>query len=69
MKFKKYNRTISAVYNWKGDVRSGLPLEIGEAVQILEENGGKCLVFDYFDRDNLERMLPLTMHGLHPQNF
>ncbi|CAH0749513.1 unnamed protein product, partial [Diatraea saccharalis] len=29
-----------AVYNWKGDVRSGLPLEIGEAVQILEENGG-----------------------------
>lgn len=31
---------ISAVYNWKGDVRSGLPLEIGETVQILEENGG-----------------------------
>ncbi|XP_045534421.1 dedicator of cytokinesis protein 3 [Papilio machaon] len=29
-----------AVYNWKGDVRSGLPLEIGETVQILEENGG-----------------------------
>nr|XP_021207510.2 dedicator of cytokinesis protein 3 isoform X1 [Bombyx mori] len=28
-----------AVYNWKGDVRSGLPLEIGETVQILEENG------------------------------
>lgn len=37
-------------------MRSGLPLEIGEAVQILEENGGKSLVFDYFDRDNLERM-------------
>ncbi|KAJ2938264.1 hypothetical protein O0L34_g17606 [Tuta absoluta] len=29
-----------AVFNWKGDVRSGLPLEIGETVQILEENGG-----------------------------
>ncbi|XP_045764992.1 dedicator of cytokinesis protein 3 isoform X2 [Maniola jurtina] len=29
-----------AVYNWKGDVRSGLPLEIGETIQILEENGG-----------------------------
>ncbi|XP_045514580.1 dedicator of cytokinesis protein 4 [Pieris brassicae] len=29
-----------AVYNWKGDVKSGLPLEIGETVQILEENGG-----------------------------
>nr|QGA73380.1 dedicator of cytokinesis protein 3 [Spodoptera frugiperda] len=28
-----------AVYNWKGDVRYGLPLEIGETVQILEENG------------------------------
>ncbi|CAH2209184.1 jg24367, partial [Pararge aegeria aegeria] len=28
------------VYNWKGDVRSGLPLEIGETTQILEENGG-----------------------------
>ncbi|XP_045446102.1 dedicator of cytokinesis protein 3 [Melitaea cinxia] len=28
-----------AVYNWKGDVRSGLPLEIGETVQILEEHG------------------------------
>ncbi|KAM3961593.1 LOW QUALITY PROTEIN: dedicator of cytokinesis protein 3-like [Aphomia sociella] len=27
------------VYNWKGDVRSGLPIEIGETVQILEENG------------------------------
>lgn len=34
--------TISAVYNWKGDVHSGLPLEIGETVQILEEHGGKC---------------------------
>ncbi|VVC93539.1 unnamed protein product [Leptidea sinapis] len=29
-----------AVYNWKGDVKAGLPLEIGETVQILEENGG-----------------------------
>ncbi|XP_060800928.1 dedicator of cytokinesis protein 4 [Amyelois transitella] len=27
------------VYNWKGDVRSGLLIEIGETVQILEENG------------------------------
>uniref|UniRef100_A0A1B6BYQ6 Dedicator of cytokinesis protein 3 n=1 Tax=Clastoptera arizonana TaxID=38151 RepID=A0A1B6BYQ6_9HEMI len=26
-----------AVYNWNGDVRYGLPLEIGETVQILEE--------------------------------
>lgn len=31
---------VTAVFNWKGDVRSGLPLEIGETVQILEEHGG-----------------------------
>ncbi|CAG9138452.1 hypothetical protein JYU34_016866 [Plutella xylostella] len=29
-----------AVYNWKGDVQCGLPLEIGDSVQIFEENGG-----------------------------
>ncbi|XP_051163357.1 dedicator of cytokinesis protein 3 isoform X2 [Leptopilina boulardi] len=29
-----------AVYNWKGDTRYGLPLEIGETVQILEECAG-----------------------------
>ncbi|XP_041975951.1 dedicator of cytokinesis protein 4 isoform X2 [Aricia agestis] len=36
----KSSKLAVAVYNWKGDVRSGLPLEIGETVQILEENGG-----------------------------
>ena len=41
--FNHTNILISAVYNWKGDVRSGLPLEIGETVQILEENGGKSM--------------------------
>ncbi|CAH2075484.1 unnamed protein product, partial [Iphiclides podalirius] len=39
-----------AVYNWKGDVRSGLPLEIGETVQILEENGGWCRGFSTTNR-------------------
>lgn len=34
---------VLAVYNWKGDVRSGLPLEIGETVQILEEHGGNVI--------------------------
>ncbi|XP_033363791.1 dedicator of cytokinesis protein 3 isoform X1 [Bombus vosnesenskii] len=29
-----------AVYNWRGDTRYGLPLEIGETVQILEECTG-----------------------------
>ncbi|XP_012533282.2 dedicator of cytokinesis protein 3 isoform X1 [Monomorium pharaonis] len=29
-----------AVYNWPGDMRYGLPLEIGETVQILEECAG-----------------------------
>lgn len=28
---------LSAIYNWKGDTKHGLPLEIGETVQILEE--------------------------------
>ncbi|XP_072940797.1 dedicator of cytokinesis protein 3 [Epargyreus clarus] len=36
----KSTKLAVAVYNWKGDVRSGLPLEIGETIQILEENGG-----------------------------
>lgn len=31
---------FAAVYNWCGDTRYGLPLEIGETVQILEECAG-----------------------------
>jgi hypothetical protein len=31
---------FAAIYNWKGDTRFGLPLEIGETVQILEESQG-----------------------------
>lgn len=30
-----------ALYNWRGDTRYGLPLEIGETVQILEECAGQ----------------------------
>lgn len=36
-KTKKYG---VAIYNWKGDTRFGLPLEIGDTVQILEECQG-----------------------------
>ncbi|XP_054273723.1 dedicator of cytokinesis protein 3 isoform X2 [Macrosteles quadrilineatus] len=36
-KIKKYG---VAVYNWNGDVRFGLPLDIGDTVQILEECQG-----------------------------
>jgi len=32
--------SFAAVYNWRGDTRYGLPLEIGETVQILEECTG-----------------------------
>ena len=32
---------FAAVYNWRGDTRYGLPLEIGETVQILEECSGE----------------------------
>ncbi|KAJ8687483.1 hypothetical protein QAD02_023277, partial [Eretmocerus hayati] len=28
------------IYNWRGDTRYGLPLEIGETLQILEECAG-----------------------------
>lgn len=31
---------VTAVYNWRGETRYGLPLEIGETVQILEECAG-----------------------------
>lgn len=31
---------FSAIYNWKGDTRFGLPLEIGDTIQILEEYEG-----------------------------
>ncbi|KOB68003.1 Dedicator of cytokinesis protein 3 [Operophtera brumata] len=41
----KSTKLAVAVYNWKGDVRSGLPLEIGEAVQLLEENGGESFIY------------------------
>ncbi|CAB0036454.1 unnamed protein product [Trichogramma brassicae] len=30
----------NSIYNWRGDTRYGLPLEIGETVQILEECAG-----------------------------
>lgn len=32
---------VLAVYNWQGDVKHGLPLEIGDSVEILEEYNGK----------------------------
>lgn len=35
-----YYFLFTAVYNWRGDTRYGLPLEIGETVQILEECAG-----------------------------
>jgi dedicator of cytokinesis protein 3 len=31
---------VSAIYNWEGDTRYGLSLEIGDTVQILEECEG-----------------------------
>ncbi|XP_043283024.1 dedicator of cytokinesis protein 3 isoform X2 [Venturia canescens] len=36
----KTTKYCVAVYNWRGDTRYGLPLEIGETVQILEECAG-----------------------------
>ena len=38
---------LSAVYNFDGRVTCGLPLQLGETVQILEESGNedKCGMF------------------------
>ncbi|KAK9500516.1 hypothetical protein O3M35_001766 [Rhynocoris fuscipes] len=36
----KNKRYGVAIYNWKGEVRYGLPLEIGDTVQIFEECEG-----------------------------
>lgn len=45
----KYYILILAVYNWPGDIRHGLPLEIGDTVEVLEEYSGEmksiCLIF------------------------
>ncbi|GAB0093644.1 Dedicator of cytokinesis, N-terminal domain [Sergentomyia squamirostris] len=30
---------VSAIHNWHGDVRHGLPLDVGDSVEILEECG------------------------------
>lgn len=49
--------SFTAVYNWRGDTRYGLPLEIGETVQILEECAGTLsdymlsLIFFSFEAD------------------
>ncbi|XP_061710006.1 dedicator of cytokinesis protein 3 isoform X3 [Cydia pomonella] len=54
-----------AVYNWKGDVRSGLPLEIGETVQILEEHSGWCRGFSTKDR-SAWGIFPLCVVSVRP---
>jgi hypothetical protein len=32
---------LTAIYNWPGEIQYGLPLEIGDTVQIFEECLGK----------------------------
>lgn len=61
-KTKKYG---VAVYNWKGDVRYGLPLEIGETVQILEENSGWYRGFSTKNRA-IKGIFPSTYIHLKP---
>lgn len=51
---------VSAVYNWRGETRFGLPLEIGETVQILEECSGWYRGFSLKNR---------TTRGIFPQNY
>ncbi|KAJ3643045.1 hypothetical protein Zmor_025783 [Zophobas morio] len=56
-KTKKYG---VAIYNWKGDTRFGLPLEIGETVQILEESSGWYRGFSTKNR---------SIKGIFPQSY
>lgn len=51
---------VSAIYNWKGDTRYGLPLEIGETVQILEECVGWYRGFTTKNR---------AIKGIFPQSY
>lgn len=56
-KTKKYGVVI---YNWSGDIRYGLQLEIGETVQILEECQGWYRGFSCKNR---------SIRGIFPQNY
>lgn len=51
---------LSAIYNWKGDTKFGLPLEIGETVQILEEFAGWYRGFSTKNR---------AVKGIFPQSY
>ncbi|XP_066992689.2 dedicator of cytokinesis protein 3 [Anabrus simplex] len=61
-KTKKYG---VAVYNWKGDTRYGLPLEIGETVQILEECSGWYRGFSTKNR-SIKGIFPASYIHLKP---
>ncbi|KAK9889841.1 hypothetical protein WA026_007205 [Henosepilachna vigintioctopunctata] len=56
-KSKKYG---VAIYNWKGETRLGLSLEIGETVQILEEYPGWYRGFSMKNR---------SVKGIFPQSY
>ncbi|KAK9679953.1 Variant SH3 domain, partial [Popillia japonica] len=56
-KTKKYG---VAIYNWRGDRKFGLPLEIGETVQILEESNGWYRGFSTKNR---------AVKGIFPQAY
>nr|XP_022902417.1 dedicator of cytokinesis protein 3 isoform X2 [Onthophagus taurus] len=56
-KTKKYG---VAIYNWRGDKKFGLPLEIGETVQILEECSGWYRGFSMKNR---------AVKGIFPQSY
>ncbi|XP_017786650.1 PREDICTED: dedicator of cytokinesis protein 3 isoform X2 [Nicrophorus vespilloides] len=54
-----------AIYNWKGDTKCGLPLEIGETVQILEECAGWYRGFTTKNRST-KGIFPLSYIHLKP---
>lgn len=56
---------VTAVYNWKGDKSYGLPLEIGDTVQIQEECLGEIRPSKFFSQ--LFPVAPVTTRLLQRQ--
>ncbi|XP_033610429.1 dedicator of cytokinesis protein 3 isoform X2 [Cryptotermes secundus] len=61
-KTKKYG---VALYNWRGEIRYGLPLEIGDTVQILEECAGWFRGFSTKNR-SIKGIFPASYIYLKP---
>ncbi|KAL1116521.1 hypothetical protein AAG570_004993, partial [Ranatra chinensis] len=58
----------AAIYNWNGEIRFGLPLEIGDTVQIVEECSGWYRGFITKNR-SIKGIFPTTYIHIKPCKF